>query len=117
MSYDTASYLFDEFIRNNSQNECLRFFRRSTHAYLLMLLIYIHQTKKINLSLKDIYKKIPDRVASDLTLFNLVKDSEDSGYLSKNQMPNDSRSLNIAFKKNAFNKISNWLDSLVIKKK
>ncbi len=117
MSYDTASYLFDEFIKNNSQNKCLQFFRRSPHAYLLMLLIYIHQTKKVNLSLKDIYKKIPDRVASDLTLFNLVKDAEDAGYLSKNQMPNDSRSVSIAFKKNAFNKISNWLDSLAIKKK
>ena len=117
MTYDTAVFLFDEFIKNNSQNECLQFFRRSPHAYLLMLLIYIHQSKKLNLSLSDIYKKIPDKVASDLTLFNLVKDAENAGYLSKNQMPNDSRSVNVAFSENAFNKISNWLDSLVIKKK
>ena len=116
MSYETAAYLFDEFIKNNSQNECLGFFRRSPHSYLLMLLIYIHQSKKKNLSMSDIYKKIPDKVASDLTLFNLVKTAEDAGYVTKIQMPNDSRSVNVAFKKNAFNKISNWLDSLVIKK-
>ena len=117
MSYNAALYLFEEFIENNHKNECLQFFRRSPHGYLLMLLIYIHQQKKIDLSLSDIYKRIPDKIASDLTLFNLVKDAEDAGYIIKNQMPNDSRSVSIAFKKNAFNKISNWLDSLVIKKK
>ena len=116
MSYNAALYLFEEFIENNDKNECLQFFRRSPHGYLLMLLIYIHEHKKLDLSLSDIYKRIPDKIASDLTLFNLVKDAEDVGDIIKNQMPKDSRSVHVAFKKIAFNKISNWLDSLVIKK-
>ena len=117
MSYDVALYLFEEFIENNNQNQCLQYFRRSPHGYLLMLLIYIHQFKEINLSLSDIYKKIPDKIASDLTLFNLIKDAEDAGFIVKNQMPNDSRSVSIAFKKKAFNQISDWLKDLDFKKK
>ena len=117
MSYNAALYLFEEFIENNHKNECLQFFRRSPHGYLLMLLIYIHQHKKLDLSLSDIYKRIPDKIASDLTLFNLIKDAEDAGYIIKNQMPNDSRSVSIIFEKAAFNQISDWLNGLDIKKK
>ena len=117
MSAQLAEYLFDEFIENNKQNHCLQFFRRSPHGYLLMLLIYSHQTKEEKLSLSDAYKKIPDRIASDLTLFNLIKDAEEAGYIEKNQMPNDSRSVSLAFEKKSFNQISEWLNCLDIKKK
>ena len=68
MSYDTALYLYEEFLKNNNQNQCLQFFRRSPHGYLVMLLIYTHQIKETNLSMSDIYKNIPDKIASDLTL-------------------------------------------------
>ena len=82
-----------------------------------MLLIYTHQIKETKLSMSDIYKNIPDKIASDLTLFNLVKDAEDAGYIIKNQMPNDSRSVSIAFEKEAFKEIADWLKGLNIKKK
>ena len=117
MSYDAALYLFEEFIENNNENECLQFFRRSPHGYLVMLLIYINQFKELSLSISDIYKKIPDKIASDLTLFNLIKDAEDAGYIVKNQMPNDSRSVSIAFDEKAFNQISDWIKDLNVKKK
>jgi len=117
MSCNAALYLFEEFIENNHKNGCLQFFRRSPHGYLLMLLVYINQYKKTDLSLSDIYKRIPDKIASDLTLFNLIKDAQDAGYIIKNQMPNDSRSVSIIFEKAAFNQISDWLNDLNINKK
>ena len=73
--------------------------------------------EKLDLSLSDIYKRIPDKIASDLTLFNLIKDAQDAGYIIKNQMPNDSRSVSIIFEKAAFNQISDWLNDLNINKK
>lgn len=117
MSYEAATYLFNEFLENNKHSDCLHFFRRSPQAYLLMLVIYIYQVKDLDLSLSEIYKKIPDKITSDLTLFNLIKDAEDAGYIIKNQNPNDSRSVKITFKSESFNEISEWLSNLEIKKK
>ena len=65
-------------------------------SWLSSGVINLHtSTQETNLSLSDIYKNIPDKIASDLTLFNLVKDAEDAGDIIKNQMPNDSRSVSM----------------------
>ena len=110
-------YLYEEFLKNNNQNQCLQFFQKVT-PWLPSYVVNLHSSNQGNKPFDvDIYKNIPDKIASDLTLFNLVKDAEDAGYIIKNQMPNDSRSVSIAFEKEAFKEIADWLKGLNIKKK
>lgn len=111
-SLKVAKYLYDEFLENNGQSSTIEFFRRSPHAYLTMLLIFCFQKQNKELSISDIYKNIPDNVASQLTIHNLINDAVDANYLIKEQMPNDSRSLKITFSEESLKSIERWLDNI-----
>ena len=62
------------------------------------------------MSLSDIYKNIPDRIASQLTIHNLINDTVDAGFLKKDTMTKDSRAVSITLADEALEAIKNWLD-------
>ena len=62
------------------------------------------------MSLSDIYKNIADKIASQLTIHNLINDAVDAGFLKKDTMTKDSRALSITLADEALEAIKNWLD-------
>jgi len=109
MSLKLAKFLFSEFIENNEKDPVIEYFRRSPQAYLSMLLIYSNQIENNELSLSDIYKKIPDKVASQLTIHNLISDAVNAGFLKKGTMLKDSRAVSITLGDEALKSIEVWL--------
>ena len=61
------------------------------------------------MSLSDIYKNIPDKIASQLTINNLINDAVDDGFLKKDTMSKDSRAVSITLADEAFEAINKWL--------
>lgn len=110
MSVKIAKFLLSEFIANNEKDPVVDFFRRSPQAYLTMLLIYSNQVEDNELSFSDIYKKIPDRIASQLTIHNLIKDAVDAGFLKECTMSKDSRAVSLTFSEDAFKSVKMWLN-------
>ena len=110
MSLKLAKFLISEFYENNDKYAVIEFFRRSPHGYLSMLLIYSNQIEKNELSLSDIYKNIPDKIASQLKIHNLINDAVDAGFLKKDTMTKDSRAVSITLADEALEAIKNWLD-------
>ncbi len=62
------------------------------------------------MSLSDIYKNIPDKIASQLKIHNLINDAVDAGFLKKDTMTKDSRAVSITLAYEALEAIKNWLD-------
>ena len=62
------------------------------------------------MSLSDIYKNIPDKIASQLKIHNLINDAVDAGFLKKDTMTKYSRALSITLADEALEAIKNWLD-------
>ncbi len=112
MSIKLAKFLLTDFIENNEKDSVVEFFRRSPHAYLIMLLIYCNQVENNELSFSDIYKKIPDRIASQLTIHNLINDAVDAGFLNKRTMSKDSRAVSLTLSEKSFKSVKMWLDHL-----
>ena len=112
MTLELAKFLFSEFIEYNNEDEVIEFFRRSPYGYLTMLLIYINQIEKKELSLSDIYKNIPDKIASQLTINNLINDAVDARFLKKDTMSKDSRAVSITLSDEAFKATENWLQKI-----
>ena len=86
-----CSYLFNEFITNNTKYKTLSHFRRTPGGYLIMLKIFENYFNDKDIHVEELIRLIPISINSRLSLFSLIDSAVKENVLIKTGDTEDHR--------------------------
>lgn len=109
---EKSSFLFEEFIKNNSKFKTLSHFRRSPGSYLLMLKIMEAHFSEKELNVEELIREIPTSIASRLSLFSVIDNAQKKNFLKKINSLNDKRKKKVVPADFFVKEFKDWLNQV-----
>lgn len=106
-----SEFLFAEFIDNNEKYKTLAYFRRSPEAWLIMLKIMENFYAETNIHVEELINKIPNNIASRLSIFSLIDDAAKKGFVIKLESSGDKRKKIIKPSEKFIKEYNEWLSN------
>jgi DNA-binding MarR family transcriptional regulator len=108
-----SEFLFTEFINNNEKYQTLAYFRRSPEAWLIMLKIMENYYADTDIHVEELINKIPNHIASRLSIFSLIDDADKKGFIIKVESNGDKRKKTIQPSEKFISEYNEWLSNFV----
>jgi DNA-binding MarR family transcriptional regulator len=108
-----SEFLFTEFINNNEKYQTLAYFRRSPEAWLIMLKIMENYYADTDIHVEELISKIPNHIASRLSIFSLIDDADKKGFIIKVESNGDKRKKTIQPSEKFISEYNEWLSNFV----
>jgi hypothetical protein len=108
-----SKFLFAEFINNNEKYQTLAYFRRSPEAWLIMLKIMENYYADTDIHVEELINKIPNHIASRLSIFSLIDDADKKGFIIKVESNGDKRKKTIQPSEKFISEYNEWLSNFV----
>jgi DNA-binding MarR family transcriptional regulator len=108
-----SEFLFTEFINNNKKYQTLAYFRRSPEAWLIMLKIMENYYADTDIHVEELINKIPNDIASRLSIFSLIDDADKKGFIIKVESNGDKRKKTIQPSEKFISEYNEWLSNFV----
>ena len=108
-----SEFLFNEFINNNEKYQTLAYFRRSPEAWLIMLKIMENYYADTDIHVEELINKIPNHIASRLSIFSLIDDADKKGFIIKVESNGDKRKKTIQPSEKFISEYNEWLSNFV----
>ena len=85
-----AAALLAHFLQYNKMEKSVSFFRRSSHSYVVWLMVLDHYFNSKKLSVENVEEKVSHMI-SRKTLFSFLDDAVQNNFLIKTHDPKDKR--------------------------
>ena len=108
-----SGFLFTEFINNNEKYQTLAYFRRSPESWLIMLKIMENYYADTDIHVEELINKIPNHIASRLSIFSLIDDADKKGFIIKAESNGDKRKKTIQPSEKFISEYNEWLSNFV----
>ena len=106
-----AAVLLADFLQYSKMEKSVSFFRRSSHSYVVWLIVLDHYFNSKKLSVENVEKKV-SHIISRKTLFSFLDDAVENNFLIKTHDPKDKRRTLLTPTKVTLDEFKTWSGTL-----